>query len=183
MALQSGHPVRVAIDGVDAAGKTTLADELAMLLVERGWSVIRASIDEFYRPCSERYQQGANSPQGYYSDSFDNDTVRTALLAPLGPHGSRRFCRAVFDYRTDTPSRAEEERAAEDTILLFDGVFLLRPAINDQWDYRIFVDAPFTATSERAVLRDSDLVGSAEATRARYHERYIPGQHIYSEIC
>jgi uridine kinase len=69
--------------------------------------------------------------------------------------------------------------APEDAILLFDGVFLLRPEINDQWDYRIFVDAPFAVTVERAILRDRDLFGSAEATRARYEERYVPGQQIY----
>jgi uridine kinase len=39
------HPTRVAIDGVDAAGKTTLDDELAEVLRERGRGVIRASID------------------------------------------------------------------------------------------------------------------------------------------
>jgi uridine kinase len=93
--------------------------------------------------------------------------------------GSRRFRRTAFDYRIDAPSMTEEELAPEDAMLLLDGVFLLRPEINDQWDYRIFVEVPFTVTVERAVLRDSDLFGSAEATRARYQERYIPGQQIY----
>ena len=43
-ALQPGHVPRVAIDGPDAAGKTTLADELAGLVSARR-PVIRASID------------------------------------------------------------------------------------------------------------------------------------------
>ena len=82
--------------------------------------------------------------------------------------GSGRFRRAVFDYRTDAAIMTEEELAPEDSMLLFDGVFLLRPEINGQWDYRIFVEVPFAVTLERAILRDSDLFGSAEATRARY---------------
>ena len=179
MTLQFQHPVRVAIDGVDAAGKTTLADELAALLIQRGYSVIRASIDGFHRPHAERHRQGANSPEGYYADSFDHDALRNVLLRPLGPHGGRHFRRAVFDYRTDTPSMTEEELAPEDALLLFDGVFLLRPEINDQWDYRIFVEVPFAVTVERAILRDSDLFGSVEDTRAHYLARYIPGQQIY----
>jgi uridine kinase len=179
IALQLQHPVRVAIDGVDAAGKTSLADELAATLRQRGRQVIRASIDGFHRPRAQRYWRGATSPEGYYIDSFDYGALRSALLQPLGPHGSRRFRRAVFDYRADAPHLAAEEVAPADAILLFDGVFLLRPDINDQWDYRIFVDAPFAVTVERAVLRDTELFGSAEATRARYHERYIPGQQIY----
>jgi uridine kinase len=179
IALQLQHPVRVAIDGVDAAGKTTLADELAATLTQRRRQVIRASIDGFHRPRAQRYLQGATSPEGYYNDSFDYGALRSALLQPLGPRGSRRFRRAVFDYRADAPHLAGEEVAPADAILLFDGVFLLRPDINDQWDYRIFVDAPFAVTVERAVLRDTELFGSAEATRARYRERYIPGQQIY----
>ena len=179
MALQIQHPVRVAIDGVDAAGKTTLADELAALLIQHGRTVIRASIDGFHRPHAERHRQGTTSPEGYYVDSFDYDALRNVLLGPLGLHGSRLYRRAVFDYRIDAPSMTEEELAPEDAILLFDGVFLLRPEINDQWDYRIFVEVPFAVTVERAILRDIDLFGSAEATRARYEERYIPGQEIY----
>jgi uridine kinase len=179
LALQFQHPLRVAIDGVDAAGKTTLADELAALLIQHGRPVIRASIDGFHRPRAERHRQGANSPAGYYDDSFDYDALRNVLLEPLGMRGSRRFRRTAFDYRIDAPSMTEEELAPEDAMLLLDGVFLLRPEINDQWDYRIFVEVPFTVTVERAVLRDSDLFGSAEATRARYQERYIPGQQIY----
>lgn len=177
--LQFQHPLRVAIDGVDASGKTMLADELASVLIQRGRPVIRASVDGFHRPRAIRHRQGADSPEGYYTDSFDYDALRNILLQPLGPHGNLRYRRAAFDYRTDMASMAEEEMAAEDAILLFDGVFLQRPETNDQWDYRIFVDAPFAITIERAILRDSDLFGSAEATRSRYQERYIPGQRIY----
>lgn len=44
-AIARPHSVRVAIDGVDAAGKTTFADELAPRLTALGRPVIRASID------------------------------------------------------------------------------------------------------------------------------------------
>jgi uridine kinase len=37
--------VRVGVDGVDGAGKTTFADELAQALEQRGRQVIRASVD------------------------------------------------------------------------------------------------------------------------------------------
>jgi uridine kinase len=60
-ALEPAHPVRVAIDGVDAAGKTMLADELARVLGARARPVIRASIDGFHRPRAERYRQGSGS--------------------------------------------------------------------------------------------------------------------------
>ncbi|HKV84636.1 MAG TPA: hypothetical protein VJN88_08770 [Ktedonobacterales bacterium] len=173
------HPLRVAIDGVDASGKTTLADELAAPLVARGRPVIRASIDGFHRPRAERYQRGPDSPEGYYHDAFAYPALREHLLRPLGPGGSRRYRRAVFDVRADRALPVNEEGAPEDAILLLDGVFLLRPELDDLWDYRVFVDVPFEVTLARATRRDLALFGSTEAVVARYERRYIPGQRLY----
>lgn len=172
-------PLRVAIDGVDASGKTTLADELAPLLVERGYPVIRASIDGFHRPRADRYRRGPDSPEGYYHDAFDYPALRASLLLPLGPGGSRRVRRAVFDVYADCPLPANEEMAPENAILLLDGVFLLRAELFDLWDLRVFVDVPFEVTLARAAQRDLALFGSEEEVIARYRRRYIPGQRLY----
>jgi uridine kinase len=45
--LPTSRVSRVAIDGVDGAGKTHLADELALLLGAAGRPTIRASVDGF----------------------------------------------------------------------------------------------------------------------------------------
>src|SRR5262249_19722962 len=91
------HPVRIAIDGVDGVGKTTLADELVDAVSAYNRSVIRASIDGFHNPRSDRYRLGRNSPEGYFRDSFNHSALISLLLAPLGPGGTRRYRRAVFD--------------------------------------------------------------------------------------
>ncbi len=181
VARSTTHPVRVAVDGIDAAGKTTLAGALVAPLEARGCAVIRASVDCFHRPRAQRHRRGATSPEGYYLDSFDDTALRTALLLPLGPNGSRRYRRAIFDFRTDLPHVAAEEEAPENAVLVMDGVFLLRPELVALWDYRIFVDIPFTVALERAKQRDVAIFGSVEMVQARYHERYIPGQRLYFE--
>ena len=84
------HPIRVAIDGVDAAGQTTLATALVQPIERRGRRVSRASVDSFHHPRAARLRQGSASPQGYDADSFDDAALRRVLLLPLGPHGSRR---------------------------------------------------------------------------------------------
>ena len=173
------HPLRVAIDGIDAAGKTTLADELAPLIEAQGRPVIRASIDGFHRPRSVRYQREANSAKGYYEDSFDYASLRAVLLQPLGPHRNRRYQSAIFDVRTDTPVSRREEEAPPHAVLLFDGVFLLRHELADLWDYQIFVFVRMETALQRALHRDLPLFGSAETVRARYMQRYLPGQRLY----
>jgi uridine kinase len=173
------HPVRVAIDGVNAAGKITLADELVAPLQRPGQVVIRASIDGFHHPAAVRYQRGRSSPEGYFRDSFNYPQLVETLLAPLGPDGDRRYRRAIFDFRLDQPVEAPVEEASPDAVLLFDGVFLLRPEVRPYWDFSIFVGVDFEVTVARAEVRDHHQFGSAEQVRDRYAERYVPGQRLY----
>jgi uridine kinase len=179
--IACSHPARVAIDGPDAAGKTTLADEVAAVLADRGRKVIRASIDGFHRPRAERYRQGPDSPVGYYEDSFDYEQLRRALLDPLGPEGDCVCRTGVFDYRMDRANPAPALSVAPDSILVFDGVFLLRPELADAWDFRVFVTADFDEILRRVCVRDVTLFGSVEVVEQRYRTRYIPGQQRYFE--
>ena len=127
--------------------------------------------------------RGSESPEGYYHDSFDYPALRTALLDPLGPGGSRRFRRRVFDFRTDEPVDAPLETAPLDAILVFDGVFLLRRELIGSWDFSVFVAVPFEETQRRAAARAVALFGSAEAVLHRYGARYVPGQQLYFDDC
>jgi uridine kinase len=173
------HPVRVGIDGVDASGKTTLANELLPLLEASGRNVVRASIDRFHNPAAIRKHRGAESPIGYFHDSFNYDALVESLLQPLGPSGKRQFRRAIFDFRSDAPIDAPLEDAPPDAVLLFDGVFLLRPELRGYWDFSLFVRASFEITVKRAEERDLYLFGTAADVRLRYERRYVPGQRLY----
>jgi uridine kinase len=181
--IERPHPIRVAIDGPDAGGKTTLAQELAALLQAQGRPVIRASIDGFHNPARIRHKQGETSPEGYFYHSFNYHALRESLLTPLGPHGSRQYRSAVFDYRTDSEVRTPIRLAEVNAILLLDGVFLLRPELTAYWDFTIFVEVAFETTLARAVNRDAVLFGSVEEVRRRYEQRYIPGQKLYFAEC
>ena len=173
------HPTRVAIDGVDAAGKTTLADALVAPIEELGRPVIRATVDGFHRPREERYRRGSDSPEGYYHDSFDYDSARGELLEQLGPGGSLRYRTATIAFPTDQFVYERLQTAQPDAILLFDGIFLMRPELNDLWDFRIFLEIGFEESLERAVRRNAEGMDSEEALRERYEKRYIPGQRLY----
>ncbi|MQY09971.1 hypothetical protein SRB5_00750 [Streptomyces sp. RB5] len=174
------HPLRVAIDGPPASGKTTLADELAAVLRARDRHVIRACVDYFLLPRERRYRRGRYSAEGCYSDAHDRAALCRVLLDPLGPGGDRRFRHAVFDGGTDTPLSLPVATAPEDAVLLFDGVFLLRPELVDRWDLRIFVSVPFERTVDRARERGAaaSTAEVAEIERS-WRDRYIPAQRLY----
>ena len=181
--IQMPHPLRVAIDGVDASGKTTLADELTAFIEAEGRPVIRASIDGFHNPANVRHARGKTSPEGYYFDSFNYDVLIKQLLIPLGPGGSLQYSSVVFDYRHDNQIQQEKRQSEKNAILLFDGVFLLRDELIGYWDYTVFVDATFDVTLRRALARDIKLFGTAAEVESRYKRRYIPGQQIYLNVC
>ncbi len=181
--LKSFHPLRIAIDGVDCAGKTSLANELDSLLQKKGRSVIRASIDSFHNPQSIRYQQGKHAPAGYFQDSFNHQALISYLLAPLGPGGNLHYQKEIFDFREDAVTKQQTFFAKENVILLFDGVFLLRPELFYYWDLKIFVKVNFETVLKRASIRDKILFGTIEDVQKRYQQKYIPGQKIYLATC
>lgn len=63
--LVPGHPLRVAVDGITAAGKTTLANELAAAVTEHGRSASRLSMDGFHHRRAHRHRRGRDSADGY----------------------------------------------------------------------------------------------------------------------
>jgi len=178
LAVDRPHPVRVAVDGCTAAGKTTLADELAAVLrVHTRRKVIRAGIDYFKKHLDLRTAYPRDSPESYYLDYWDYPAVLEQLLIPLGPGGDRRYRTAVMDLPGRTAIAGPVEVATGDAVLIADGAFLLRPELDAHWDLRIFVDVSFAEVFRRGVARDRVFLGPA--AEARYRGKYIPGEQRY----
>jgi uridine kinase len=177
-AVEIAHPTRVAVDGAPAAGKTVLADELAVVLRGRGRDVIRATVDDFLFPRARRYLRGEYSAEGCYYDTHDHGALNRVLLDPLGPGGDRRFRHSVYDRTADAVLSPPVRTAPAGAVLVFDGVFLLRPELIDRWDLRIFVSAALEKTVERAVIRERRVSTRADVER-RWRERYLPAQQLY----
>ncbi|GIH14995.1 uridylate kinase [Rugosimonospora africana] len=175
------HTLRVAIDGPDAAGKTILANDLAAQIgVAR--PVIRLSIDRFHNPRSVRLARGSLSPEGFYYDSFDHGRIIESVLRPLGPGRDGRYLPGAFDYRTDRPVVVGTEQAEAGAVLLFDGLFLLRPELRAFWDASVYLRVDPEVALSRARVRDVDMFGSVEVVEERYRHRYLPGQRLYQQV-
>ncbi|WP_245477848.1 uridine kinase [Bradyrhizobium guangxiense] len=171
--------VRVAIDGVDGAGKTTFANELGSLVATKGRPVIRASVDGFHNPRAVRYRRGRHSPEGFFEDSYNYPALKQYLLDPLRPDGSRRYRRAFFDHVTDEFVPADDLKAEPSSILLIDGIFLHRPELLAYWDASIFLRTDFAVSVARCASRD----GSSPDPAAVSNRRYVEGQRLYLRSC
>lgn len=176
LSIKHKGPIRVAIDGIDCAGKTNFADDIVGFIKDSGRAVIRASLDDFHNPRDFRYQRGRDSPEGYYFDSFNYKALFQYLLNPLGTNGDLKYKTKVFDYVNDEWVKMEPLNATNDSILLFDGIFLLRPELEETWDLTIYLEISYEESIKRAIDRDEGV--SSEISEL-YHSRYIPGQKLY----
>lgn len=171
--------VRVGIDGVDGAGKSVFGDELAQLLAAAGRGIIRASADSFHNPRVLRYRRGRQSPEGYFSDSYDYEQMKAILLDPLSRGGSGRYRSAAFDHRSDQAVTIPEAQATPGDILVFDGIFLHRPELRAYWDFSVFLEVDFALSIPRCAERD----GTSPDPYAPGNRRYVEGQLLYLRTC
>ena len=179
LALPADRVRRVAIDGVDGAGKTHFADALGEELSGRGAHVIRASADGFLNPPRTRHRRGRDSPEGYYRDSFDYGRMCRLLLDPLSPRGNGEYIRAVYDVRREREVRLLPELAPDDAILIVDGIFTHRDELIRYWDYSVWLEVPFDIAIPRGAGRGS---GDPNPDSPK-NRRYIDGQRLYMAEC
>ena len=118
-------------------------------------------------------------------------TVSMELARPFSqtswPTGSWRaaalWCGASIDgfhrpraerYRLGRTS-PEGFQAGADTVLVFDGIFLHRPELREQWDFSIFLQVGFDVSVARFASRD----GTSPDPFAGVNQRYVEGQRRY----
>jgi len=171
--------VRVGVDGVDGAGKTRFADELAEVLRRRGRPVVRVGIDDFHQVRPLRYRRGRQSPSGFWLDSFDYRRVWAEVLDPLGPGGSRRYRPVGHDLATDQVLTPPLVPAPAGAVLVLDGVFLHRDELAGAWDLSIFLDVGFDVTAARMAHRDGTDADPEHPSMARY----VLAQRHYLASC
>lgn len=174
------RPTLVAIDGADASGKSTFADNLAAASRIRSRPVVRIEADDFEHPRSYRYRQGSDSPIGCLEDTYDHDSLERRVLVPL-VSGNRRVVQGIYDRERDAAVNPPEEDVAIDAVVIVDGCFLLRTQLRMYWTLGIYLEVAEEERLNRAASRDAKRLGGAEGVLARYRKRYLPAFDLYLE--
>lgn len=172
----------VAIDGVDGAGKTTFADDLAAELTDSGLTVIRVSLDDFLNPSEVRYARGRTSPEGFVADTYDYERFVDDVLEPLSGEGCGRYRAKSYDLASETPLSPPWQVAPDAAVIVVDGMFLHRDRLRNAlgrkiWDLSVWLDVPV----EDAVRRLAERYGSPSEVGDPRIARYVEGQRLYIE--
>jgi uridine kinase len=177
--------LRVAVDGLTGAGKTSFGHELAAALRGLGRPTMRASMDDFKHPWGHAREHGYDrvTGEGYYRNAYDFRSARDLLLAPAGPSGSGVVVLCGVDPLTGEDYRDRRVSTPAGAILVVDSVFAFRAEYNDCWEYRIWLEVEPEIALCRGISRDSAAEGFEEAARL-HHERYRVSEMIYlAEVC
>ncbi len=148
--VASASPARgftfVGIGGHGGAGKSTLAARIP------GAQIV--GTDEFWD-----------------GEGFELTRLRSEVFDPLGAGREARFESWDWVHRRPGGARA----VSPEGIVVVEGVCALHRMFRDDYDVRVWVDAPYDVRLERGVARDG------EEARATWVERWIPMEERYVE--
>lgn len=173
----------IAIDGVDAAGKTSFAKDLAENLRALNKEVLVVSIDSFHQPKSYRYRLGEDSADGFFYDSYQYSYFIENCIAPL-KSGLEKIAIKCFNLENDKEEIKVTDVESE-TIVIVEGIFLHRDELFQIWDYSIFLDVSVETSLERNLKRSLAVNANLdiEGYKDRFYKRYKAGQELYFSKC
>jgi uridine kinase len=134
----------VAIDGGGGAGKSTLANGIKEAYSGRA-AIVRC--DDFYRPLNAQC-----APEEAYQRYFDWRRLRDEVLIPL--RGGKRARYQRNDWTADRFAEWIEIEPSE--IVVVEGVFSMRPELQEWIDVAIFIETPRNERIRRMSARPQD---------------------------
>ena len=177
---QSGRPLIVGISGMGGCGKTVLASIVGAALKRSGYSVCIILLDDFHNPRQQRYARGEISPEGYYHDAYNFGALSACALKLLheAPTFPVRCQTKNFDLARDQ-EHLQFQEVDGDTIVFVEGTFVFRPELSPFLHVKVFMKAEYGTILSRVMIRDTELLGTAERVREQYEQRYIPAHKLY----
>jgi len=177
------HHIVVGVDGVDGSGKTQFARKLAERLRDLPTPINPhiLSIDDFHNPRAVRHRQGRDSSVGYFEDSFDYESLIIQVLEPLKNSAGDRaaIVPKAHNLITDLKIQCDSITIESRSLVILEGIFLLRDELINYLDFKIFLDVPFQESVRRMSLRDGSVNDPEDASL----RRYIEGQKLYFQRC
>jgi hypothetical protein len=168
LALPSGSPARVAIDGPPWSG-LNVVDELPAALLRGGRTSYVVDVRDFLRPASVRLERGRDNPDGFYEDWIDWPALRREVLDPLELGSPPRILPSLWDADRDRATRAPYVDVPQDGVVVVVGWFLL-----GQWlPFDLTVHVALTPAARQRRVPDADAARELPAWN-RYDAEVTP---------
>jgi len=148
----------IGINGIDCAGKTTLAKDLSGRLKQSGINNEIFHIDDFNNKKVEKETYRAFASGNWNENDFD------------------RYYGSIIDFQK--ARKAVGKAAAKNEIVIVEGIFIFQPHLNNIFNYRIYlevdVSVALTRFEERRRLKGDDRpVEIFKEIWVRAHNKYV----------
>ncbi|MBN3554023.1 hypothetical protein JYA63_07100 [Fictibacillus nanhaiensis] len=171
------RPLIVGITGIDTSGKTQLTEDLYNYFQKSKQDTQIVHVDDFHNPKSLRYNSALSEADQYYSLSININKLVNKVLKPIKEQGQLHCTLTHLDLLTDRMTLQRTYNVTSNTIVLLEGIFLLRPELYSFLDLSIFLAISEDIAIERANIRDVPLQG--KEVIGKYHTKYLPAQRTY----
>lgn len=161
--LASGTPMRVAIDGPCASGKSTLGTCLAQV-----YDCPLVHLDDFFLLPQARTPERLAQPGG----NVDYERFDREVLSPLCRGEAARY----RPWQCRTGGFGPELSVKPGPLTVFEGSYSLRPDLRDRYTLRVWVEAPWEIRLERLAQRGPGCL-------ARFQAQWIPLEEHYFSAC
>ena len=162
--LAEGSPVRVALDGPCASGKSTLGAALARI-----YSCPLIPMDDFFLQPHQRSPERLTQP----GSNVDYERFFREVLSPLRNGKPVRY----RPWRCGEGDFGPEIVIPPAPLTVVEGVYSLRPDLREHYHLRVWVEAPWEVRRQRLLERGGS--GCLE----RFQQLWIPLEDRYFEAC
>lgn len=166
------RPFIVAIDGLGGSGKTTLTNHLQKWLHD----VVVIHMDDHIVCKEQRYNTGHEEWYEYYQLQWDTKYVQANVFEKL--HANEQTLYLPFYDKEKDRVTYRSVPILENSIVLMEGVFLLREEWKAYYDFTIYLDCPKAIRSARVLQRDT-YIGDVNARLQKYETRYWQAEEHY----
>lgn len=174
------QPLFIAVDGMTCSGKTTFAKNLADALTCGGLHTCNITTDDFCNPRALRYRSDEPDALQVYKYNFMEDFFVEKVLRPAKVNMDLEFTFTALDPVTDLYSKQVSYTMHKQSIVIVEGVFILKPIFNSYFDYRIMITVDPKIQLTRAMVRDVvDRDNPLEKIEEKYLKRYRPSFEYY----
>lgn len=144
----------IAVDGTDASGRVTFADQLAEVLRETDHHVFRASMSFFQRARNEQDSSEPDPQLRLYRSGSDDSALRRVLVEPFRMGGSAGFVLEQRDPASGEWIQPTWRTAPHDAVLILDGDYLNRADVHDLWSFSVLLETEASTPAETAYLTE-----------------------------
>ena len=162
--LAGKEPVRIAIDGRCASGKSTLGQLLAEV-----YGANLFHMDDFYIPMREKTPERLAQPGG----NADTDRFRREVLNPL--EAGRPFAYRVFYCHED--AFGPPIRVIPTGVQVVEGSYAHHPSLRESYDLTVFLTCDPDTQKRRILTRNG------QDALAAFEAKWIPLEEAYFSAC